>query len=128
MAANDLCHFRLGERRIRQQPSHAPSGVPRREQRARGIVRAGYLCGAAFVAASAIRGCVHGEDWRADLFWTAVFGGSALLLLWAWVAGNPGAAALEPPGEIAGETSPPAWRGRSLRGDRPDISTMLLRR
>jgi uncharacterized membrane protein YjfL (UPF0719 family) len=49
---------------------------------ARGIVRAGYLCGAAFVATSAIRGCVHGEDWRADLFCTVVFGGSALVLLW----------------------------------------------
>ena len=61
-----------------------PSGVAAAESNAAGgIVRAGYLCGAAFVAASAIRGCVHGEDWRADLLWTAVFGGSALLLLWA---------------------------------------------
>ena len=50
---------------------------------ARGIVRAGYLCGAAFVAVSAIQGCVHGEDWKADLLWTSVFGGSALILLWA---------------------------------------------
>jgi uncharacterized membrane protein YjfL (UPF0719 family) len=50
---------------------------------ARGIVRAGYLCGAAFVVASAIRGCVHGEDWKADLLWTTVFGGSALVLLGA---------------------------------------------
>jgi len=50
---------------------------------ARGIVRAGYLCGAAFVVVSAIRGCVHGEDWKADTLWTAVFGGTALLLLWA---------------------------------------------
>jgi uncharacterized membrane protein YjfL (UPF0719 family) len=50
---------------------------------ARGIVRGGYLCGAAFVAVSAIRGCVHGEDVREDILWTAVFGGSALLLLWA---------------------------------------------
>ena len=49
----------------------------------RGIVRGGYLLGAAFVVTAAIRGCVHGEDWRADLLWTTVFGGSALLLLWA---------------------------------------------
>jgi uncharacterized membrane protein YjfL (UPF0719 family) len=49
---------------------------------ARGIDRAGYLCGAALVVTSAIRGCVHGEDWRADLLWTVVFGGSALILLW----------------------------------------------
>jgi uncharacterized membrane protein YjfL (UPF0719 family) len=48
---------------------------------ARGLVRAGFVCGAAFVAASAIRGCVHGVDWKADLLWTTVFGGSALLLL-----------------------------------------------
>ena len=47
---------------------------------ARGIVRAGFIAGAAFVVTSAIRGCVHGEDWRADLLWTAVFGGSALIL------------------------------------------------
>jgi uncharacterized membrane protein YjfL (UPF0719 family) len=55
---------------------------------ARGIVRAGYVCGAAFVLVSAIQGCVHGEDWKADLLWTSVFGGSALLLLWA--AGSAG--------------------------------------
>jgi len=48
---------------------------------ARGILRAGFISGAAFVVTSAIRGCVHGEDWRADLLWTVVFGGSALLLL-----------------------------------------------
>ena len=50
---------------------------------ARGIVRAGFVCGAAFVIASAIRGCVHGEDFRADVLWTAVFGVSALLCLGA---------------------------------------------
>lgn len=48
---------------------------------ARGVVRAGFLCGVAFIANSAIEGCVHGQDWRADLLWTAVFGGSAVLLL-----------------------------------------------
>ncbi|MGZ6126258.1 MAG: DUF350 domain-containing protein [Myxococcales bacterium] len=48
---------------------------------ARGIVRAGFISGAAFVVISAIRGCVHGEDWKADLLWTVVFGGSALVLL-----------------------------------------------
>jgi len=48
---------------------------------ARGIVRAGYVCGVAFIAGSAIQGCVHGQDWRADLLWTAVFGGSAVVLL-----------------------------------------------
>ena len=48
---------------------------------ARGIVRAGFVCGAAFVVVSAIDGCVHGEDWRADVLWTAVFGISALLCL-----------------------------------------------
>jgi uncharacterized membrane protein YjfL (UPF0719 family) len=47
---------------------------------ARGILRAGFIAGAAFVVTSAIRGCVHGEDWKADLLWTAVFGGSALVL------------------------------------------------
>jgi len=47
----------------------------------RGILRAGFIAGAAFVITSAIRGCVHGEDWRADLLWTAVFGGSALVVL-----------------------------------------------
>lgn len=48
---------------------------------ARGIVRAGFICGVAFVASSAIEGCVHGEDWRGDLLWTVVFGGCAVLLL-----------------------------------------------
>ncbi|HZX66816.1 MAG TPA: DUF350 domain-containing protein [Myxococcales bacterium] len=50
---------------------------------ARGIVRAGYLCGAAFVVVSAVRGCVHGDDWKTDALWTSVFGVTALLLLWA---------------------------------------------
>jgi uncharacterized membrane protein YjfL (UPF0719 family) len=50
---------------------------------ARGIVRAGYLCGAAFVVVSVVQGCVHGEDLRADVLWTAVFGTSALVVLWA---------------------------------------------
>jgi len=80
-----------------------PSGVAAAESNAAGgIVRAGYLCGAAFVAASAIRGCVHGEDWWADLLWTAVFGGSALVLLWA--VGSLGIRVLlrsSLPGEIA---------------------------
>lgn len=69
---------------------------------ARGIVRAGYLCGAAFVAVSAVRGCVHGEDWKSDVIWTAVFGGSALLVLWA--AGAAGIRVLlrsHLPGEVA---------------------------
>ena len=48
---------------------------------ARGILRAGFIAGAAFVVTSAIRGCVHGEDWKADLLWTVVFGGSALIVL-----------------------------------------------
>jgi len=48
---------------------------------ARGIVRAGFLCGVAFITSSAIQGCVHGQDWRADLLWTTVFGGCAVLLL-----------------------------------------------
>ena len=48
---------------------------------ARGIVRAGFICGVAFIVSSAIQGCVHGDDWRADLLWTAVFGGCAVLLL-----------------------------------------------
>lgn len=48
---------------------------------ARGILRAGFIAGAAFVVTSAIRGCVHGEDWKADLLWTVVFGGSALMVL-----------------------------------------------
>jgi uncharacterized membrane protein YjfL (UPF0719 family) len=54
------------------------------------------------VATAAIRGCVHGEDWRADLLWTVVFGGSALVLLWA--AGSLGIRVLlrsHLPGEIA---------------------------
>jgi uncharacterized membrane protein YjfL (UPF0719 family) len=48
---------------------------------ARGIERAGFVCGVAFVASSAIQGFVHGENWRTDLLWTAVFGGCAVLLL-----------------------------------------------
>ena len=48
---------------------------------ARGIVRAGFVSGVAFIAISAIRGCVHGQDWRLDLLWTTVFGGAAVLLL-----------------------------------------------
>src|SRR6267143_1592529 len=48
---------------------------------ARGIVRAGFVCGVAFIASAAIAGCVHGADWRADLLWTLVFGGSAVVLL-----------------------------------------------
>ena len=35
----------------------------------------------AFIVSSAIQGCVHGDDWRADLLWTTVFGGCAVLLL-----------------------------------------------
>jgi uncharacterized membrane protein YjfL (UPF0719 family) len=68
----------------------------------RGIVRAGFLCGVAFIATATVRGCVHGEDWRADVLWSAVFGGSALLLLWA--AGSLGIRVLlrsRLPGEIA---------------------------
>src|SRR6266404_3775141 len=96
---------RAARRRRRGAPGilMLPSGVVAAESNAaRGIVRAGYLCGAAFVAASAIRGCVHGEDWRADLLWTAVFGGSALVLLWA--VGSLGVRVLlrsSLPGEIA---------------------------
>jgi len=66
------------------------------------IVRAGFVCGAAFIVASAIRGCVHGVDWKADLLWTAVFGGSAIVLLVA--AGSLGVRVLlrsRLPGEIA---------------------------
>ena len=55
---------------------------------ARGIERAGYLCGAAFVLVSVIQGCVHGEDIRADILWTVVFGASALTVLWAAGAGG----------------------------------------
>jgi len=69
---------------------------------ARAIVRAGFVCGAAFIVASAVRGCVHGVDWRADLLWTAVFGGSAIALLAA--AGSLGVRVLlrsRLPGEIA---------------------------
>jgi len=84
-----------------------PSGVASAESNAaRGIVRAGTL--RRLSSRRAIRGCVHGEDWRADLFWTAAseeapvaaLGGGSL---------ESGAAALELPGEIARETSPPAW-------------------
>ena len=48
---------------------------------ARGVVRAGFICGVAFIVNSAIQGCVHGDDWRADLLWTTVFAGCAVLLL-----------------------------------------------
>jgi uncharacterized membrane protein YjfL (UPF0719 family) len=68
---------------------------------ARGIVRAGFVCGVAFIASAAVRGCVHGDDWRADLLWTAVFGGSAVVLL--AVAGSLGVRVLlrsRLPGEI----------------------------
>jgi len=97
-----------------------PKAMPPGESCARG-----YLCGAAFVAASAIRGCVHGEDWRADLLWTAVFEGAPLVpALGGGFAGNPGAAALEPAGEISrgGKRRRRRGRGRSLRGDRPESS------
>lgn len=69
---------------------------------ARGLVRAGFICGVAFIAISAVQGCVHGEDLRADVLWTAVFGGSAVLLL--WLAGSLGIRVLlqsRLPGEIA---------------------------
>jgi uncharacterized membrane protein YjfL (UPF0719 family) len=69
---------------------------------ARGIVRAGFVCGAAFVVVAAIRGCVHGEDFRADVLWTTVFGSSALVCL--AVAGSLGIRVLlhsRLPGEIA---------------------------
>ena len=75
------------------------------------IVRAGFVCGAAFIVASAIRGCVHGVDWKADLLWTAVFGGSAIVLLVA--AGSLGVRVLlrsRLPGEIA--------RGNLAAGER----------
>jgi len=55
--------------------------VPLEFNAARGLVRAGFVCGAAFVAVSAFQGCVHGVDLKADLLWTAVFGGSAIALL-----------------------------------------------
>jgi uncharacterized membrane protein YjfL (UPF0719 family) len=48
---------------------------------ARGIERAGFLCGVAFVLTSVIQGCVHGVDWRSDLLWATVFGVSAVVLL-----------------------------------------------
>ncbi len=48
---------------------------------ARGMVRAGFICGVAFIASSAIQRCVHRLDWRADLLWTVVFGGCAVVLL-----------------------------------------------
>jgi uncharacterized membrane protein YjfL (UPF0719 family) len=48
---------------------------------ARGIVRAGFICGVALIASSAVQGCVHGEDWRKDVLWTSVFGGCAVALL-----------------------------------------------
>ena len=64
---------------------------------ARAIVRAGFICGAAFIVASAIRGCVHGVDWKADLLWTAgislrFVGGSAPSPAGK---GGPGAAAVQ---------------------------------
>ena len=55
--------------------------APLASNAARGIVGAGFVCGAAFVAASAINGCVHGEDFRRDLLWCSLFGGSALVVL-----------------------------------------------
>ena len=82
---------------------HCPMSIAAAESNAsRGIVRAGYLCGAAFIVTATIQGCIHGEDWRADLLWTAVFGGSALVLL--WVVGSLGIRVLlrsQLPGEIA---------------------------
>jgi uncharacterized membrane protein YjfL (UPF0719 family) len=57
------------------------AAAPLASNAARGIVQAGFVCGVAFVAASAINGCVHGEDWRSDLVRTLVIGGSAVLVL-----------------------------------------------
>lgn len=48
---------------------------------ARGIIRAGFVCGVAFITSSVIRGCVRGRDWRADVLWTMVFSVAAVLLL-----------------------------------------------
>jgi uncharacterized membrane protein YjfL (UPF0719 family) len=83
-------------------PPAIPSEIAVDRNAARGIVRAGFVCGAAFVVVSAIDGCWHGEDLRADVLWTAVFGGSALLCL--AVAGSLGVRLLlrsRLPGEIA---------------------------
>lgn len=51
------------------------------EREARALVRAGRLVALALVAVAVVRGCVHGESWRADLLWSSVFGGSAVMLL-----------------------------------------------
>jgi uncharacterized membrane protein YjfL (UPF0719 family) len=57
------------------------AAAPLASNAARGIVQAGFVCGFAFVAASAINGCVHGDDWRSDLVRTLGIGGSAVLVL-----------------------------------------------
>jgi uncharacterized membrane protein YjfL (UPF0719 family) len=61
--------------------SKGVAAAPLASNAARGIVQAGFVCGVAFVAASAINGCVHGQDWRSDLVRTLVIGGSAVLVL-----------------------------------------------
>lgn len=47
---------------------------------ARGLSRAGFLCGAAFAISDVYQGTWHGADLGRDLLWTSVFAGTALAL------------------------------------------------
>ncbi len=59
----------------------AKAGAVESNRSARAVLQASYLFGVFSVAAAVVAGCVHGEDVKADLLWTAAFGGSAILLL-----------------------------------------------
>src|SRR5215813_4358870 len=59
----------------------APLGDVAHNHPARAVLQASYLFGVLSVSAAVVAGCVHGEDVRADLTWTAAFGGASVLLL-----------------------------------------------
>jgi uncharacterized membrane protein YjfL (UPF0719 family) len=59
----------------------SPIGDVSHNHPARAILQASYVFGVLSVAAAVVAGCVHGRDLRADVVWTAAFGGMAVLLL-----------------------------------------------
>src|SRR5512140_94054 len=63
------------------QRALAPLGDVGHNHPARAVVQASFLFGVFSVAAAVVAGCVRGESLKADLAWTAAFGGSAIVLL-----------------------------------------------
>ena len=63
------------------QRAIAPLGDLGHNHPARAVLQASHLFGVFSVAAAVVAGCVHGESLAQDLLWTAVFGGSAVVLL-----------------------------------------------